>query len=82
MDRERLQYQGRLREKELEAERLALKARGLRDSLRLHLDPFAKVEEIEAEIAFQEMTDLARTVLDLRAVRAEIAAVKKALGLG
>jgi len=80
MDRERLQYQGRLREKELEAERLGLKAKGLRDSLRLHLDPFDRIEEIDVALAYGEMGDLAETVLKLKEALSEIAAIKRALG--
>lgn len=80
MERERLQYQGRLREKELEAEKLKLKAKGLRDSLRMHLDPFEKIEEIDVAVAYGEMGDLADTVLKLREALAEIAAIRKALG--
>ena len=80
MDRERLQHQGRLRETELAAERLELKARGLRDSIRMNLDPFAPIEELDVELAFQAMTELVKIVLELREARADIAAIKKALG--
>ena len=80
MERERLQFQGRLAEKELSAKKLELKAEGLRDVIRLHIDPFAKIEEIDVEVAFQAMTELVDATLEYREILGEIKAIKKALG--
>ena len=80
MELERLQREGRLAEKEMEAKRLELKAKGLIDSVRLHLDPFEKLEEIDIEVASQEMTNLTATLLKYREICGDIKNIRKALG--
>jgi len=75
-----LKYKGRLGEKELEAKQLRLGADGLVKSLRDTLDPFEPVEELNIELAFQEMTNLTKTVFTLKTIVNEITAIKKALG--
>lgn len=77
---ERLKFQGRLTEKELEAKRLILRIKGLRDSLRNQLDPFEDVVELRGELIAEQAVELAGLQADLRGVSAEIAAIKKALG--
>lgn len=80
MERERLQFQGRLVEKELEAKNLNLKAEGLRGTIRMYLDPFAEFDEMDIEVAFQAMTEFADTILKYKELLGEIKAIKKALG--
>ncbi len=80
MDRERLQREGRLSMREKEAKALELKCRGLIDSVRLQLDPLEKIEELDMELAFQEMADLMGAFLDYRQALGDIKAIRKALG--
>ena len=80
MERERLQFQGRLVEKELEAKNLKLKAEGLRDQIRNILDPFEPIKDLDIEAAFQAMTELVDVDLKYREVLGEIKAIRKALG--
>jgi len=77
---ERLKFQGRLAEKEIEGKRLVLRINGLRDSLRNLLDPFEDVAELRGELIAQQAVELAGMQADLDGVSAEIAAIKKALG--
>ena len=75
-----LKYKGRLGEKELEAKQLRLGADGLVKSLRDTLDPFEPVEELNIELASQEMANLEKALLELRDTLHDITAIKKALG--
>ena len=80
MNKERLQFQGRLALRKKEAKELEIKARGLLESVRLHLDPLEKIEELEIDIAFQQMAELAKTWARYKETLAEIKAANKALG--
>jgi len=80
MDRERLQREGRLSLRAKEAKALEMKCKGLIDSVRLQLDPLEKIEELDMELAFQEMADLMKTFLEYREALEDIKAIKKALG--
>lgn len=75
-----LKFQGRLGEKEMEARSLKLSAEGLIKSLREILDPFEPVEDLNIELASQEMANLEKTMLELRDTLHDITAIKKALG--
>lgn len=75
-----LKFQGRLGEKEMEARSLKLSAEGLIKSLREILDPFEAVEDLNIELASQEMANLEKTMLELRDTLHDITAIKKALG--
>ncbi|MFH2074786.1 MAG: hypothetical protein ABIJ57_05490 [Pseudomonadota bacterium] len=77
---ERLKFQGRLVEKELEARRLKLRIEGLRDSVRDILDPFDAIEELRVDTAFEQMSDLAARWLEHKELVGEIKALRKALG--
>ncbi len=80
MDLERAAMVGQRAEKELAAKSLVLRASGLRDSLRLLLLPTLPEDALDdARIAAQAI-DLAQAVIDLRAVRAEIAVINHHLG--
>jgi len=80
MDRERLQREGRLSLREKEAKALEMKCRGLIDSVRLQLDPLERIEELDMELAFQEMADLMKTFLEYREALEDVKAIRKALG--
>lgn len=80
MDLERAAMVGQKTEKELTAKGLAIRASGLRDALRLLLLPTTPVEALEDERIAGQAMDLAQTLIELRAVRAEIAVVNKHLG--
>jgi hypothetical protein len=79
MDLERAAMVGQRTEKELSAKGLAIKASGLRDSLRLSLLLTIPVEALDDERIAAQALDLAQTVMDLRAVTAEIAVINKHL---
>lgn len=80
MDLERAAMVGQRTEKELSAKGLAIKASGLRDSLRLCLMLTLPVAELDDERIASQALELAETVIGLRAVRAEIAAINHHLG--
>ena len=80
MDKERQLHQGRLAIKKQEAKALELKIKGLLESVRIHLDPLEKIEELEMEIAFQQMTELFKAWTLYMETLAEIKAARKILG--
>lgn len=77
---ERLKHEGRLRQKELEVQRLRLRIHGLVDSIRDILDPFEKVEDLKVDIAAEQALELAGKHIEYRGLLSEIRAIKKALG--
>ena len=80
MDKERQHFEGGLAVDQREAKKLELKARGLIESVRLHLDPLEKIEELEIDVAFSQMTELVVTWREYRELREKIAKAKKILG--
>ena len=80
-DTERTKFRGRLAEKEEERQKLKLRIDANRDSLRDALDPFAGPEEMNGERIAHLALELANALIDYSAVTAEIAAIKKALGV-
>jgi len=80
MDKERLQFQGRLAVKKQEAVKLELKMKGLIESVRIHLDPLEKIEELEIDVAFSQMTELVATWAEYKGILDDIAAANKILG--
>lgn len=79
MDLERAAMVGQRTEKELSAKGLAIKASGLRDSLRLSLLLTIPVEALDDERIASQALELAKTVIGLRAILAEIAVINKHL---
>lgn len=77
---ERLINEGRLGEKEREAERLKLRIVGLRDSIRGLLDQFETIGDLKVDVAAEQALELASLHADYRAALDMIAAIKKALG--
>ncbi|EHJ46348.1 hypothetical protein DFW101_0331 [Solidesulfovibrio carbinoliphilus subsp. oakridgensis] len=80
MDLERAAMIGQKTEKELAAKGLGIRAAGLRDSLRLLLLPTSPVDALDDEQIASQGLALAQVLIDLRAVRAEIAAINRHLG--
>ena len=80
MNLERAAMVGQKTEKELMAKGLAIKASGLRDSLRLALLVTTPVDALDEERIASQALELSETVIALRAVRAEIAVINKHLG--
>ncbi len=80
MDLERAAMIGQRTEKELALKGLAIKAAGLRDSIRLSLLPTIPVEGLADERIASQAVELADTVISLRAIRAEIDAINHHLG--
>jgi len=64
----------------MEAKHLRLKCEGLRDSVRVYMDPIAKIEDLEIDLAFEAMTELVAAHLKLTELLGEIRNIKKALG--
>lgn len=80
-DMERTKFRGRLAEKEDERRQLKIKIDAHRDQLRDLLDPFLAPVEMNGEMIAALAIELANILIDYGAVTAEIAAVKKALGV-
>jgi len=77
---ERLKFQGRLAEKKMEAKKLELRIKGLREALRNLLDPFEEIAALDCEVVAEQAVEMAGLHADYRAALDEIAAIKKALG--
>ena len=77
---ERLQFQGRLGEKKIEAKKIELKANGLVDTMRNGLSPFEAIEDLNTELIVEQALDLAQSKIDYIAILKEIKAIQKALG--
>ena len=80
IDTERLKHRGRLAEKEQEAKRLALGIQGDMAAIRDLLDPFAKIEDLHAEVAAAQAVELAGKHAEYCGLLEEIKALNKALG--
>lgn len=77
---ERLQFQGRLGEKEIEAKKIEIRANGLVDAMRNGLSPFEAIEDINTELIVEQALELAQSKIDYISALKEISAIKKALG--
>lgn len=75
-----LKFRGRLAEKEFDLKGLALRIRGLVESIRNNLDPFGEIEDIKADIAAEQAIELADLKIRYTENLADIQAIKKALG--
>jgi hypothetical protein len=81
MSEERLKFQGRLLEKQNERDRVELRIKGLVASIRNCIDPFADIEDLQAEIAAQQTVELANLRIHWNELGHEIVAIRKALGM-
>ena len=77
---ERLKFIGRLREKELAAERLRLRLQAMRDAMREALDPFEDVVGLHLDQVASLAVEAADLQVQLKEVLAEMSAIEKALG--
>jgi len=78
---ERLKFQGRLAEKELEAKTLKLRIEGMRDSLRSQLDPFETIENLKARLIAGQAVDLSDYHTMYIEILEDIRRLKKELGM-
>ena len=78
---ERLKFQGRLAEKELEAKTLKLRIEGMISSIRSHLDPFENIENLKSRLIAGQAVDLSEYHTMYMDVLDEIRLLKKELGM-
>ncbi len=77
---ERLKFQGRLAEKEMESKQLALRIRGLVNAIRDRMDPFEPIEDLQTDVAAGMAVELSEAHIRYKQLQSEITAIKKALG--
>ena len=77
---ERLQFEGHLAVKEMEAKKLEIMIEGLVKSLRENLDPLEKIEDLDVGLVVEQSLDLANKHIAYKQALAEIAKAKKILG--
>lgn len=82
LEGERLQFQGRLGEKKIEAEKARIRIKGLVNSMRAILNPFGDIEELDTDLIVEQALDLAQLKIEYVSAMQEIEAIKKALGKG
>ena len=80
-DQERLIVRGQLSELQKKAEELRIRITGLRKSLRINLNEFLPVEDLDAGVISDQALEMSGLVIDYREALAQIQAMKKALGL-
>ncbi len=78
---ERLIWQGQKQEKELAAGQLKISIEGLRDSLRILLNPHANVVDMDPGAITQQAFDLGDKLARYRGLQAEIKNINRSLGL-
>ena len=78
---ERLKFQGRLAEKELEAKTLKLRIDGMIASIRSQLDPFETIENLKARLIAGQAVDLSEYHTMYMETIDEIRLLKKELGM-
>lgn len=78
---ERLKYQGRLVEKRIEAKNLKLRIQGMIYSIRSHLDPFDKIENIKAQLVARQAVDLSEYHTMYTTALDEIQKLKEEIGI-
>lgn len=80
---ERLQFQGRLGEKKIEAKKKEIKMAGLVSAMRDNLNPFSEeIEDLNTELIVEQALDLAQLKINYISALKEIKAIQKALGKG
>lgn len=77
---ERLQFQGRLGEKKIEAKKIEIRMNGLVDAMRNGLSPFEAAEDLNTELIVEQALELAQLRIDYLSAEKEIKAIQKALG--
>lgn len=81
MSQERLMWQGQLREKTLEARRLKISVEGLRDGIRLALNPHVDIGEIDEEAVGNKVIEFAEKLADYKELCDDMAKLKRDLGI-
>jgi len=77
---EKIRLKGRLTEAKSQLKELEIKADGLIISLRLHIDPYKKLTELEGKIIAQQSNELARICEEAKRLEAEIKEMEADLG--
>jgi len=77
---EHLQIKGHLVEQEMRSGELKLKIMGLRNALRMNLDPFSPISDLPSDLIAQQALELAQLHIQYKECSDTIAAIKKALG--
>lgn len=77
---ERLQFQGRLGEKKIEAKKIEIKMTGLVSAMRDNLNPFEEIEDLNTDLIVEQALDLAQLKINYVSAMQEIKAIQKALG--
>ena len=80
MSDERLRAMGHLEERRLKAADTRLKMAGLRDSIRMQLDPYKPIEALNCQVAAQQALELAALHRVYRDLLDDIAAIRRDLG--
>lgn len=80
MNDELLKISGRLSQKEQELRQAELRIRGMVKSIRNCLDPFADIEDLQADDAAQQALELANAKIQWIEISGTMRALKKALG--
>ena len=78
---ERLKFQGRLAEKELEAKTLKLRIDGMIASIRSQLDPFENIENLKSRLIAGQAVDLSEYHTMYMETIDEIRLLNKELGM-
>lgn len=78
---ERLEYKGKLFEKEGQAQSLALVCTGKVEGLRRVLDPTEAPAALDVDAIRERAFDLVKSLVELKALHAEITRIKKVLEL-
>lgn len=78
---ERLTWLGQKQEKTLEAKSLESSIKGLRESIRTHLNPHNPIKDIDPEFVQQQAFEIADKVIRYNGLCHEIEALNQSLGL-
>jgi len=77
---EKIRLKGRLSEAKTRLKELEIKADGLIISLRLHIDPYKKLVELQGELIAQQAQELAQIYEEAKKLKAEIDRMEADLG--
>ena len=78
---ERLIWQGQKQEKELAAKQLEISISGIRDSLRVVLNPHAAVAEMDPEVLWSQAFELADKLTRYKGLLSQIRNINRSLGI-
>lgn len=78
---ERLIWQGQKQEAQLKSRQLENSIKGLRDSIRSHLNPHDPISDIDHDLVAQLAFELSDKLIQYRAACDHVAAINKSLGI-